>query len=70
MSYVELREKFDENASGFLSADERNRPADEITQLELLRDASTLADLAIQASPNRASRQDWQTMKRESRQIR
>ena len=46
MSYQELRAKFDENASGFLSADKRERVADEIQRLEALPDAKVLLQLA------------------------
>jgi 2-methylcitrate dehydratase PrpD len=46
MTYQELRAKFDENASGFLSADKRARVADEIQRLELLPDAKVLLQLA------------------------
>jgi 2-methylcitrate dehydratase PrpD len=45
MSDEEIRDKFDENASGFLSVDARNRLADEIARLELLEDASSLVTL-------------------------
>lgn len=46
MSYDELRAKFDENASGFLSADARARIADHVRRLETLPDAKVLVDLA------------------------
>jgi len=46
MSYHELRAKFDENASGFLSADKRTRVADEVQRLETLLDAKVLLELA------------------------
>jgi hypothetical protein len=46
MTYQELRAKFDDNASGFLSADARARVADEIQRLELLPDAKLLVELA------------------------
>jgi 2-methylcitrate dehydratase PrpD len=46
MTYQELRAKFDENASGFLSADKRERVADEIQRLETLPDAKVLLQLA------------------------
>jgi 2-methylcitrate dehydratase PrpD len=48
MTYQELRAKFDENASGFLSVSTRGRLADQINQLEQLPQASTLLDLASQ----------------------
>ena len=47
MTYPELRAKFDENASGLLSADVRARVADAIQRLELLPDAKVLLQLAI-----------------------
>ena len=50
MTDDELRGKFDENASGFLSPAERDRLADTIARLEQLPDASVLAGLAIGAS--------------------
>ena len=46
MTYDELRAKFDENASGFLSADRRASIADRIDGLETLPDARILVDLA------------------------
>ena len=46
MTYAELRAKFDENASGFLSPDRRSALADEIGRLEQLSDASLLLELA------------------------
>jgi 2-methylcitrate dehydratase PrpD len=46
MTYQELRAKFDENASGFLSADARARVADEVRRLETLPDAKVLLQLA------------------------
>ena len=46
MTYQELRAKFDDNASGFLSAEARARVADQIQRLEVLADAKTLLDLA------------------------
>jgi 2-methylcitrate dehydratase PrpD len=42
MSYEELRAKFDENASGFLSASRRDKLARDIRNLETLGDASEL----------------------------
>ncbi len=42
MTDAELRAKFDENASGFLTADERIRLMDDIDRLETLSDASSL----------------------------
>ena len=47
MTYAELRAKFDENASGFLSREQRDRLADNIGVLETLPDAKALVDLAI-----------------------
>ena len=47
MSTAELRGKFDENASGFLSPEGRERLAREIERLEQLSDASVLAGLAV-----------------------
>ncbi len=46
MTYAELRAKFDENASGFLSAEARDRLADEIQRLEQVPGASVIVDLA------------------------
>lgn len=46
MTYSELRAKFDENASGFLSKEQRDRLADGIGALETLPDAKVLVDLA------------------------
>jgi 2-methylcitrate dehydratase PrpD len=46
MTYEEIRDKFDENAGGFLSAAERDRLAGEIGRLELLEDASELVTSA------------------------
>src|SRR5207248_1581213 len=40
MSYAELRAKFDENASGFLTAQARDRLADQVSTLESVGDAS------------------------------
>jgi 2-methylcitrate dehydratase PrpD len=42
MTYQELRAKFDDNASGFLSGEQRNRLAGEIDELETLPNANTL----------------------------
>jgi len=42
MTDVELRAKFDQNASGFLTEADRDRLADQINRLETLADASTL----------------------------
>jgi 2-methylcitrate dehydratase PrpD len=44
MTNDELRAKFDDNASGFLSAAQRDHLAEEIGRLEALPDASTLLD--------------------------
>jgi 2-methylcitrate dehydratase PrpD len=52
MSYSELRAKFRENASSFLSAEEEAQLAGEIAQLETLADASTLVDCAIRETPS------------------
>jgi len=46
MTYAELRAKFEDNASGFLSADARARVADNIQRLESLPDAKALLELA------------------------
>ena len=46
MTYQELRAKFDDNASGFLSAEQRDRLAQVIDRLETLPDASGLAGAA------------------------
>jgi 2-methylcitrate dehydratase PrpD len=46
MSYQELRAKFEENASGFLSSEARSRVAEAIQRLELVPDASVLVQLA------------------------
>lgn len=42
MTYEELRAKFDDNASGFLSAQQRDRVAAQIDQLDQLANVSTL----------------------------
>jgi 2-methylcitrate dehydratase PrpD len=47
MTYAELRAKFDENAGGFLSKEQRDRLADSIGVLETLPAAKTLVDLAV-----------------------
>jgi 2-methylcitrate dehydratase PrpD len=47
MTDVEIRNKFDENASAFLSAAERDRLVDEIRRLERMPDASVLVGLTI-----------------------
>jgi hypothetical protein len=47
MSREELRTKFDENASGFLAPERRDRLASEIDRLDELPDASALAGLAV-----------------------
>jgi len=49
MSEAELRAKFDDNASGLLPADARERLAREIARAENLADARTLVDLACGA---------------------
>ena len=45
MTQEELRAKFDENASGFLSVDQRERIANEIRRLEHMNDAGRLVGL-------------------------
>ena len=47
MSEAELRAKFDDNASGFLSAAQRDRLAQEIARAENLPDVRTLVDLTV-----------------------
>jgi 2-methylcitrate dehydratase PrpD len=47
MTDEELRAKFDDNASGFLSKPERDRLADHIGRLEQVPDARVLVDLAV-----------------------
>ena len=47
MTYREIRGKFSENASAFLSQAARDRLADEIAQVERLPDASVLVGLAV-----------------------
>jgi 2-methylcitrate dehydratase PrpD len=47
MTYAELRAKFDENAAGFLSKEQRDRLADSIGVLEKLPAAKALVDLAV-----------------------
>ena len=47
MTDAELRAKFDDNASGFLSPAERDKLAETIGRLEELPDATVLVDLAI-----------------------
>ena len=49
MTYEEIRAKFDENASGFLSASRRDKLASRIQYLETLGDAS---DLVRSACPS------------------
>ena len=46
MTDAELRAKFDENASGFLSQAARDRVADAVAALDTLADARSLVDLA------------------------
>jgi len=46
MTYEELRAKFDDNSSSFLSADARARVADQVQRLETLPDAKVLIQLA------------------------
>jgi 2-methylcitrate dehydratase PrpD len=50
MSLPELRAKFDDNASGWLTAEERDRLAREIGRTENLSDASMLVGLSIRKS--------------------
>ncbi len=47
MTYREIRDKFDENASSFLPPANRDRLAEQIREIERLPDASTLVGLAI-----------------------
>jgi 2-methylcitrate dehydratase PrpD len=47
MTDEELRNKFDENASGFLSSSARDRLVEQINRLEALEDTSALVDLAV-----------------------
>ena len=47
MSQAELRAKFDDNASGVLTSEERDRLAHEVGQAENLSDASVLVSLSI-----------------------
>jgi 2-methylcitrate dehydratase PrpD len=47
MSQAELRAKFDDNSSGVLSAEQRDRLAHEVGRTENLSDASTLVSLTI-----------------------
>ena len=55
MTDVELRGKFDDNASEFLSASaQRDRLVGEIRQLERLPDASVLVGLAISSTATSA----------------
>jgi 2-methylcitrate dehydratase PrpD len=46
MTYQELQAKFEDNASGFLSAAARARVADQVQRLETLPDAKVLLELA------------------------
>jgi 2-methylcitrate dehydratase PrpD len=48
MSEAELRAKFDDNASGFLSAGRRDQLAQEIAQTENLPDVRSLVDLTLE----------------------
>ena len=48
MSEAELREKFDDNAGGFLSAAQRDRLAQQIARTENLPDVRTLVDLTME----------------------
>ncbi|HTB16651.1 MAG TPA: MmgE/PrpD family protein, partial [Bryobacteraceae bacterium] len=47
MTYEELRAKFDDNARGFLSLEQRDRLAGDINRLELLPDAAKLIDPVV-----------------------
>jgi hypothetical protein len=47
MTPSELRAKFDDNASGILTREERDRLATEIGRTENLSDVSTLVGLAV-----------------------
>jgi 2-methylcitrate dehydratase PrpD len=51
MSEAELRAKFDDNASGFLSSAQCDRLALEIARTENLADARTIVDLACKPGP-------------------
>lgn len=46
MTYNELRAKFDDNASGFLSVEQRAHLAEQIDRLETLGSAKVLLELA------------------------
>ena len=50
MTQPELRAKFDDNASGILGAEDRDRLASEIGRTENLSDVSTLVGLAVSRS--------------------
>ena len=56
MSYEEIRAKFDENASGFLSLASRDGLAAEIKGLELVADASCLVTSACPSGVRSRSR--------------
>ena len=47
MTYEEIRAKFDENASGFLSAARRDKLANNIRYLETLGDAGDLGQVCV-----------------------
>ena len=47
MTYAEIRGKFDENASSFLTQAARDRLAEAVAQVERLPDASVLVRLAV-----------------------
>lgn len=49
MSPAELRAKFDDNASGVLTSEQRDRLAQEIAQAENLSDVSSLVGLTVQS---------------------
>jgi 2-methylcitrate dehydratase PrpD len=51
MSAAELRAKFDDNASAFLSPAERDRLADAVARLEQLDDVSLLVGMCVPAVP-------------------
>ncbi|MNC93196.1 hypothetical protein D3C83_97710 [compost metagenome] len=55
MTFDELRTKFEDNASGFLSADERQRLVETTAHLDELDDVRTLVDATVagMAAPGR-----------------
>ena len=52
----ELQAKFDDNASGMLTADERARLASDVGRTENLSDVSTLVGLSIRTSQEQGAR--------------